>query len=98
MQITGKVLSILSPGLGQMLVGNIVLGFILFFLYSLLITATLAPSSSAVSNMLVDFLYKLIVWSIFSKIDWYMVEKYAKSAQEKSALAPKLNSSQVNGG
>ena len=97
-EIVGKFLSVLSPGFGRMLAGNKVAGLVLFGIYLALITGRLSSSNSEIQNLVVNFMYQLIVWSTFVKFDWYVVQNYGKPAQEDITLTPKLNSSQVNGG
>jgi len=98
LQIVGNFLSVLSPGFGRMLAGNKIVGLVLFGVYLVLITGTLSSSNSEIQNLVVNSVYKLIVWSTFVKFDWYVVQNYRKPSQEDVTLAPKLNSSQVNGG
>ena len=97
-KIVGKFFSVLSPGFGRMLAGNKIVGLVLFGIYLVLITGRLSSINSETQNLVVNFVYQLIVWNTFVKFDWYVVQSYEKPAQEDVPFTPKLNSSQVNGG
>jgi drug/metabolite transporter (DMT)-like permease len=96
--IVGKILAVLSPGFGRMLVGNKIAGLLLFGVYLVLATGTISSSNFETQNLVINSVYKLIVWSTFVKYDWYVVQNYGKPEQEELPLVPKLNSSDVNGG
>ncbi len=101
-KIVGKLMSVLSPGMGQMLVGNIWQGMGLSTLYMILVVAKLVfistSNGSIFADPTVNFVYGLIVWGIFSQIDWHAVENYERSEKEQSTLDPKADSVQSSGG
>ena len=101
-KIVGKLTAVLCPGMGQMLVGNVWLGIILSVLYMILVVGKLvfisASHGSIFADPTVNFVYGLIVWGIFSQIDWHAVENYEKSEKEQSTLDPKADSVQSSGG
>ena len=97
-KIVGKLLSVLSPGLGRVIVGNYWLGIGLSMFYMILVIGRLTANGSDVTNPIVNFIYSFIVWSIFSQIDWHSVGNYGKSELEKLAPDPKTDSVQAHGG
>ena len=97
-KIVGKLLSVLSPGLGRVIVGNYWLGIGLSMFYTILVVGRLTANGSDITNPIVNLIYGLIVWSIFSQIDWHAVGNYGKPEREKLALDPKTDSVQAHGG
>lgn len=97
--VVATLLSLLTPGLGRALGGNLFIGMILFYIYGLLMTATVSFNSNpAYLNSVGQFLYYLVVWKIFSSIDWSTVKGFEKSEQRTLDNAPDLTPGQVNGG
>jgi drug/metabolite transporter (DMT)-like permease len=95
-QIIGKLLSVLLPGMGRMLAGNKLVGLALIAVYLLLVTSSISSSNSDNTILVIDSVYKLIVWIMFVELDWYVVQNYGKVAQDGIALTPKNSTSETN--
>jgi hypothetical protein len=97
-QIIGKLLSVLSPGIGRMLAGNKLVGLALIAVYLLLVKSSISSSNSENTILAIDSVYKLIVWIIFVELDWYVVKDFRKVTQDGNALTPKNRISEANEG
>jgi hypothetical protein len=97
-QIIGKLLSVLSPGMGRMLTGNKLVGLALISVYLLLVTGSFSSSNTEINNLLLNSFFNLVVWIIFVELDWYVVQNYGKLAQEGIALTQKKCTSEANEG
>jgi hypothetical protein len=94
-KIIGKLLSVLSPGLGRALVGNFWIGIGLYTLYLTLITSVTQKSTLngvAITNPLIDFVPDLILWGIFALLDWNIVKNYGNSERENLISDSKADS------
>jgi hypothetical protein len=88
-----KLLSLFAPGLGIALIGNLFLGIILFYVYGLLMTAKIGINSNSVYlSWLGQLLYYLVVWRIFSSIDWNAVKGIEKTEEKAIDAAPQSSS------
>jgi hypothetical protein len=97
-QIIGKLLSVLSPGMGRMLTGNKLVGLALISVYLLLVTGSFSSSNTEIKNLLLNSVFNIVVWIIFVELDWYVVQNYGKLVQEGIALTPKNRISEANEG
>lgn len=96
--ITATLLSRLLPGFGRALVSNLFAGIGLFYIYAWLMTARVRLDvTPTYLSWLAYSLYYLVVWRIFSTIDWMAVKRSEKSEQRVDP-APDLAPKQVNGG
>ncbi len=97
-KIAGKLLAVLSPGLGRVMVGNTWTGIGLSIFYMILIAGKFVlistSNKSDIADPTVDFVADLIVWIFFSQIDWHAVENYGKSEREQT----KTSSAQATDG
>ena len=111
-EVLGKILSLITPGLGRALVGNHWVGIILFDMYFLLFTGlhiftvsqgsdlTIAGkvvASSTFWNSFFDFLVKLLIWISFFRIDWIFVKNAAKIQEDISQPTERTSSLQNSG-
>jgi hypothetical protein len=101
-KIAGKLLSVLYPGFGRVMVGNIWIGIGLAMFYTILMAGKLilisTSNGSEFADPTVNFVYDLIIWIIFSQIDWHTVENYGKSDREQPTFDSKTDSVEVSGG
>lgn len=94
-----KALSLLAPGLGRVLLGNTVAGFVWLLVYLFIMTSINYVSGNlGPFDFFINLVMKLVVWRIFSAYDWSVVESSERSAQESILPESSLNSHQVNGG
>jgi hypothetical protein len=101
-KIAGKLLAVLSPGLGRVMVGNIWTGIGLSMFYTILIAGKFVfistSNNSDLAEPTINFVSNLIVWIFFSQIDWHAVEHYGKSEGEQTTLDSKNGSVQATDG
>lgn len=101
-EIIGKVLCLLTPGLGRAFLGNIWAGFALFIAYSLVISGKFYLKIDSIRSyplglFLFDILFDVIIWMIFAWVDWEFVKNVIKSQKGEATLAPMVYSEQKGG-
>jgi hypothetical protein len=101
-EIVGKVLCLLTPGLGRAFLGNIWAGFALFIAYSVVIGGEFylkidSLRSYPLALFLFDILFDVIIWMIFAWVDWKFVKNVIMSQKGEATLAPMMYSEQKGG-